>query len=95
MTTNMLSRRGTNTSRITKVETRADDEMVQLGAVTQVDKDGNDHADEAADLGGRPVGDHILDAHRMFSQACHYWYLLYLSSIVFVARIVVKNDDEE
>ena len=41
----MLSKRWLNTIRITKVEGHAGDERVPLGAVKQVDKDGNDRAD--------------------------------------------------
>ena len=45
----MLSKRGLNTIRLTKILGHADDEMVRLRAAKQVDKDGNDRADEAAD----------------------------------------------
>ena len=79
-----------NTIRITNAEGHADDEMVQLGAVKQVDKDCADRAVEAADLGRRHVGGaHIMDVRRTFSQARHFWYLVirYLHRFFHVRRL--------
>ena len=62
--------------RITEVKGHADDEMVRMGVVEQVDKDGNDQADSAADLGRKHVDACVIERRRVFSQACHVWYLI-------------------
>ena len=59
-----------------RVERNTDDEMVRLGTVKQVDKDGGDRIDGAADQGGRRAGAHIMDVRRMCSQTRHFWYLV-------------------
>ena len=71
----MLSKRGLNTIRITKVEGHAGDERVPLGAVKQVDKDGNDRADQAADQGRRYAGAHVMDAQ---------WDVCFHKLVIFV-----------
>ena len=67
----MLSKRGLNTIRITK--RHADNDMIGVGVVEQSDNGGNGRADEAADLGRRHVGAHIMDARRKLSHGCHSW----------------------
>ena len=52
------------------------DEMVRMGVVEQIDKDGHDHADKAADLCRTHVDANLIDVRRVFSQACHVWYLV-------------------
>ena len=49
----MLHLRGLGTARITKVKGHADESMVLDGRVREVDRLGNDAADEAADYGRR------------------------------------------
>ena len=51
----MLHLRGLDTVRITKVKGHADDGMVLEGRVREVDRLGNDAADEAADFGRRKL----------------------------------------
>ena len=66
----MLLLRGLETVRITKVKGRADESMVLNGRVREVDRLGNDAADEAADFGRRKVGHDVIDAHRNLSGVC-------------------------
>ena len=47
----MLHHLGLDTVRISKVKGHADDDMVLHGRVREVDRLGNDAADEAADFG--------------------------------------------
>ena len=70
----MLYLRGHDTVRITKVKGHADEGMVRDGRVRQLDKVGNDAADEAADFGRRRVGNAVIDAHRNLSGVCGRWY---------------------
>ena len=57
----LLNKMELSTSRIA-----ADDDMVQLGFVVHVEKDGNDRADEAADMGRIHVRANIMNAPTMF-----------------------------
>ena len=52
----MLHLRGLDTVRISEVNGLADEGMVLDGRVREIDRLGNDAADEAADLGRRRVG---------------------------------------
>ena len=70
----MLSRRGLDTVRISKVKGHADDAMVLHGQVRQDDRLGNDAADEAADFGRRRVSPAVIDARRNLSGVCARWY---------------------
>ena len=63
----MLHLRGHDTVRITKVKGHADDGMVLDGPVRELDKLGNDSADEAADFGSGRVGPAVIDARRNLS----------------------------
>ena len=58
----MLHLRGLDTVRISKVKGHADDGMVLDGRVWEVDRLGNDAADEAADFGHRRVEHAVIDA---------------------------------
>ena len=79
-------KKGVQSTRITKVKGHADDEMVRLIVVEQVDTGANDQADKAADLGRRHVGARVMDGRRVFSQACHIWYpILYDLLWVFIS----------
>ena len=57
----MIRRRGADTVRISKVKGHADEAMVRCGQVREVDRLGNNAADEAADFGRRRVGDSVID----------------------------------
>ena len=94
----MLNKRGLKSIRTTKVANRADDEIMGLGVVKQIDKDGSHRADEPADLDRRHVGAHIMDARKMFSQTCHFVYPVVHELqrfFIAVARVFVDNDDKE
>ena len=62
-----FAQRGLDTVRVTKVKGHADDGMVLEDRVREVDKFGNDAADEAADFGRRSVGAVVIDARRNLS----------------------------
>ena len=69
----MLRLRGLATVRVTKVKGHADDGMVLDGGVREVDKLGNDAADEAADFGRGRIGNAVIDARRNLSGVCSRW----------------------
>ena len=52
----LVNARGPGTADISKVKGHADEGLVRGGRVREVDKIGNDMADQAADLGRRRVG---------------------------------------
>ena len=62
------------TLRISKVKGHADEAMVHNGQVREVDRFGNNAADEAADFGRRRVGNAVIDARRNLSGVCNRWY---------------------
>ena len=70
----MLHLRGRDTVRMSKVKGHADESMVLDGRVREVDRLGNDAADEAADYGRRRVGNVVIDARRNLSGVCGRWY---------------------
>ena len=61
----MLDLRGRDTVRVTKVKGHADEGMVLDGRVREIDRLGNNAADEAADFGRRRVGNAVIDARRL------------------------------
>ena len=63
-------------------DTVADDGMVLDGRVRELDKFGNDAADEAADFGRRRVGPAVIDAHRNLSGVCGRWYPVILDLLL-------------
>ena len=63
----MLHLRGLDTVRIAKVKGHADEGMVLDGRDREVDRLGNDAADEAADFSRRRVGNAVIDARRNLS----------------------------
>ena len=65
---------GLDTVRITKVKGHADEGVVLDGRVREVDRLGNDAADEAADFGRRSVGNAVIDARRNLSAVCGRCY---------------------
>ena len=70
----MLRLRGPDTVRISKVKGHADEAMVLHGQVREVDRLGNNAADEAADFGRRRVSPAVIDARRNLSGVCNRWY---------------------
>ena len=48
--------------------------MVLIGRVREIDRFGNNAADEAADFGRGRVGNAVIDARRNLSGVCGCWY---------------------
>ena len=63
----MLHLRGLDTVRIASVKGHADEDVVLDGRVREIDRLGNNAADEAADFGRRRVGNAVIDARRKLS----------------------------
>ena len=75
----MIRHRGADTVSISKVKGHADEGMVLDGRVREVDRLGNDAADEAADFGRRRVSLAVIDARRNLSGVCGRWYPVVLN----------------
>ena len=91
----MLRLGGLDTVQITKVKGHADEGMVLDGRVREVDRLGNDAADEAADFGRRRVGNAVVDARRNLSGVCGRWYPVILDLhrfFIAISRAVVNHD---
>ena len=91
----MLRLRGPDTVRVSKVTGHADEAMVHNGHVREVDRLGNDAADEAGDFGRRRVGNAVIDARRNLSEVCNRWYPVLLDLhrfFIAVSRAVVNHD---
>ena len=69
----MLLLRGRSTVRITKDKGHGEEGMVLDGRVREIDRLGNDAADEAADFGRRRVGNAVFDARRNLCGVCGRW----------------------
>ena len=94
----MLHLRGLDTVRIPKVKGHADESMVLNGRVREVDRIGNNAADEAADFGRRRVGNAVIDARRNLSGVCNRWYPVVLDLhrfFIAISRAVVHHDGRE
>ena len=91
----MIRRRGPDTVKVSKVKGHADEVMVGSGQVREVDRLGNNAADEAADFGRRRVGNAVIDARRNLSGVCNRWYPVLLDLhrfFIAVSRAVVNYD---
>ena len=91
----MLDLRGRDTVRVTEVKGHADEGMVFYGRVRELDRVGNNAADEAADFGRRRVGPAVIDARRKLSGVCGRWYPVLLDLhrfFVAISRAVVNHD---
>ena len=91
----MLRLRGPDTVRDSKGKGHADEAMVLHGQVLEVDRSGNDAADEAADFGRRRVSNAVIDARRNLSGVCNRWYPVVLDLhrfFIAVSRAVVNHD---
>ena len=65
------------------------------GQVREIDRLGDDAADEAADFGRRRVGSAVIDARRNLSGVCNRWYPVVLDLhrfFIAVSRAVVNHD---
>ena len=94
----MLHLRGRDAVRVSKVKGHADEGMVLDGRVREVDRLGNNAADEAADYGRRRVGNIAIDARRNLSGVCGRWYPVILDLhrfFIAISRTVVNHDGRE
>ena len=94
----MLRLRGLDTVRVTKVKGHADEGMVLDGRVREIDRLGNDAADEAADFGRRRVGNAVIDARRHLPGVCCRWYPVILDFhrfFIAISRAAVNHDDRD
>ena len=94
----MLHLRGQDTVHITKVKGHAYEGMVLDGRVWEVDRIGNDAADEAADFGRGRVGNVVIDARRNQSGVCGRWYPVILDLhrfFIAISRAVVNHDGRD
>ena len=76
----------------------ADDGMFLDGRVREVDRIGNDAADEAANFGRRSVGHVFIDARRNLSGVCGRWYPVILDLhrfFIAISRAVLNHDGNE
>ena len=83
---------------VTKVMGHADEGMVLDGRVREMDRLGNDAADEAADFGRRRAGNAVIDARRNLSEVCGRWYPVVLDLqrfFIAISRPVVNHDGRE
>ena len=91
----LVNARGPGTTAVSKVKGHADEGLVRGGRVREVDKVGNDMADQAADFGRRRVGADVIDARRNLSTARRSWYPVVRHLHRFftaIARAVVNED---
>ena len=64
----------------------------------EIDRLGNDAADEAADFGRRRVGPAVIDARRNLSGVCGRWYLVLLDLhrfFIAISRAVVNHEGRD
>ena len=90
----MLHLRGLDTVRISMVKGHADEGKVLDGRVREIDRLGNDAADEAADFGRRRVGHAVIDTRRNLSGVCGRWFLVILDFhrfFIAISRAVVNH----
>ena len=89
--------RGLDTVRIARVKGHVDEGVVLDGRVREIDRLGNDAADEGADF-GRRVGNAVIDARRNLSGVCGRWYPVMLDLhrfFIAISRAVVNHDDRD
>ena len=94
----MLRLRGLDTVRFAQVKGQADEGMVLDGRVRELDRLGNDAADEAADFGRGKVGNAVIDARRNLSGVCGRWYPVILDLhrfFIAISRAVVNHDGRD
>ena len=93
-----LRLRGLDMVRITKDKGHADEGMVLDGRVREIDKLGNDAADEAADFGRKRVGNAVIDARRNLSGVCGRLYPVVLDLhrfFIVISEAVVNHDKHD
>ena len=85
--------RGPRAAAVSKVKGHADEGMVAQGRVRDVDRIGNNEADEAADLGRKRVHHVVSDARRSLNRACTRWYPVVCEFFIAIARAALNEDD--
>ena len=91
----LIDLRGRNTVRVTKVKGHADEVMVLDGRVRELDRLGNNAADDAADFGRGRVGPADIDARCNLFGVCGIWYPVLLDLhrfFIAISRAVVDHD---
>ena len=78
-----------------KVKGHADEGMVLDGRVGEIDRLGNNAADEAADFGRGRVGNAVIDARRNLSGVCGRWYPVILDLHRFFIAISKAVGDHD
>ena len=92
----MIDLRFRDTVRVTKVKGHADEGMVSDGRVSELNRLGNNAADEEADFGRRRVCLAVIDARRNLSGVCSRWYPVLLDLhrfFIAISRAVVNHDE--
>ena len=92
----ILEQRRRDKVRVTKVTWHAEEDMVRVGQVRELDRLGNNAADEAADFGRRCVDHAVIDARRNLSGVCRRWYPIVWELhrfFIAISRVVVPHDD--
>ena len=92
----ILEQRRRDTVRVTEVTGHAEEDMVRVGQVRELDRLGNNAADEAADFGRRCVDHAVIDARRNLSGVCKRWYPIVWELhrfFIAISRVVVPHDD--
>ena len=91
----LIDLRGSNTVRVTKVKGHADEGLVAAGRVRELDRLGNNAADEAADFGRGRVVPAVIDARRNLSGVCGLWCPVMHDLhrfFIAISRAVVNHD---
>ena len=90
----LIDVRGPGTTAVSKVKGHADEGLVRGGRVREMDKIGNDMADQAADLGRRRVWADVTDARKGLFDACNRLYSVIrgLHRFFFAVARAVVND---
>ena len=87
--------RGVANAAVSKVKGHADEGLVALGRVREVDRLGNNEADAAAALGRRRVHHSVASARRMVTRSCAHWYPVARELhrfFIAIARSVLNDD---
>ncbi len=87
--------RGLDTSAVSEVKGHADEGLVALGRVREVDRIGNNEADAAAALGRRRVHHSVAYAREMVTRSCARWYPIvreFHHFFIAIARSVLNDD---
>ena len=87
--------RGHGTSAVSEVKSHADEGLVALGRVREVDRVGNNEADAAAALGRRRVHHSVAFARRVVTRSCARWYPIVRELhhfFIAIARSVLNSD---